>query len=200
MVIGHTLWICLSWQLFSMNPDYVFAILWTNLESVLKSRDITLLTKVPTVKVMVFLEVLFGCESWTIKKAESQRTDVLNCGVEEDSWEFVGLQGDQTSQSKRKSILNIHWRDWCWTEAPIFRPPDAYSQFIRKDPVAGKDWRQEKKEMTEDEMIGCHHWHKFEQPPRDGEGQGRLVCCGPWGCKELDTTERLSNSNNAMDF
>ena len=61
----------------SMNPDYVFATLWINLDSVLKSRDITLLTKVPIVKMMVFLEVMYGYESWTIKKAESQRTDAF---------------------------------------------------------------------------------------------------------------------------
>ena len=57
---------------------------------------------------MVFLVVMYGCESSAIKKAESQRINVLNCGVEEDSWESFGLQDDQTSQSYRKSTLNIH--------------------------------------------------------------------------------------------
>ena len=83
----------------------------TNLDSLLESRDITLLTKVRLVKAMVFPVVMYGCESWTIKKAESQRTDVLNCGVGEDSGESLGLQGNQTCQSLRKSILNIHWKD-----------------------------------------------------------------------------------------
>ena len=69
-----------------------------NLDSILKSRDITLLTKVHLVKDMVFPAVTYGCESWTIKKAERRRTDALNCGVE-DSPESLGLQGDQTSQS-----------------------------------------------------------------------------------------------------
>ena len=68
--------------------------LMTNLDSILKSRDITLSTKVHLVKPMVFPVVVYGCESWTIKKADRQRIDVLNCGVGEDSWESFGLQGE----------------------------------------------------------------------------------------------------------
>ena len=71
----------------------------TNLESVLKSRDITLTTNVRLVKAVVFPVVMYGCESWTIKKAEHQRTDVLNCGIAEDSRGSLGLQGDRISQS-----------------------------------------------------------------------------------------------------
>ena len=71
----------------------------TNLDSILKNKDITLLTKVRLVKAMVFPVVTYGCESWTIKKTECQRSDALNCGVGEDSWESLGLQGVQTSQS-----------------------------------------------------------------------------------------------------
>ena len=70
----------------------------TNLDSTLKSRDVTLPTKVHLVKAMVFPGVMYGCESWTIKKAEHQRIDALNCGIGEDSQESLGLQ-DQTSQS-----------------------------------------------------------------------------------------------------
>ena len=71
----------------------------SNLDSILKSRDITLSTKVHLVKAMVFLVVMYRCESWTIKKAECQRMMLLNCGVGEDSWESLGLQGDPTSPS-----------------------------------------------------------------------------------------------------
>ena len=71
----------------------------TNLNSILKSRDITLPTKVHLVKAVVFPVVMYGCESWTVKKAESQRIGALNCGIGEDSWESVGLQGDPTSPS-----------------------------------------------------------------------------------------------------
>ena len=80
-------------------------------------------------------------------------------------------------------------------EAPILWPPDAKNWLIGKDPDAGKDWRQEEKGMTEDELVGWHHrlnGHEFEQAPRVHDGQGSLACWGPWGCKELDTTERLN--------
>ena len=80
---------------------------------------------------------------------------------------------------------------------PTLRPHDAKSQLIGKDPDAGKDWRREEKGMTDDEMVGWHHWLKgcdFEQAPGDNEGQGSLVCCSPRGCKELDTTERQNMS------
>ena len=83
----------------------------TNLDRILKSKDITLLTKVHIVKAMVFPVVMYGYESWTIKKDERRRIDavILWC------WRrLLGLQGDQTSQSYRKSVLNIHWKDWCW--------------------------------------------------------------------------------------
>ena len=72
------------------------------------------------------------------------------------------------------------------TEASILWPPDAKSHLIGKDPDAEKDWGQEEKGMTEDEIVGWHHWlngHEFEQTPRDTEGQRSLVCYGPWGCK-----------------
>ena len=78
-------------------------------------------------------------------------------------------------------------------EAPILWPPDVKSWLIWKDPDAGK----QENGMIEDEMVGWHHWlngHEFEQALVDGEGQGGLACCSPWGCKELDTTEQLNNS------
>ena len=80
-------------------------------------------------------------------------------------------------------------------EVPIFWPPDTKSQWIGKDPDAEKNWRQEEKGTTEDEMVGWHHWlneHEFRQTPGESEGQGSLACCSPWGYKELDTTEWLN--------
>ena len=73
-------------------------------------------------------------------------------------------------------------------EAPKLWLPDAKSWLIGKDPDAGKDWGQEEKGVTENEMVGWHHWlkgHESEHTPGDGEGQGSLVCWSPWGCKEL---------------
>ena len=83
----------------------------TNLDSILKSRDITLPRKVCLVKAMVFPVVMYGCESWTIKKAEHQRIDAFELSCWKDYCESLGLQGDQTSQSKRKLVLNTHWKD-----------------------------------------------------------------------------------------
>ena len=83
-------------------------------------------------------------------------------------------------------------------EAPIVWPPNAKNWLNRKDPEAGKDWRQEEKGMTEEEMVGWHHQldgHEFEQAPGGGDRQGGLACCSPWGHKELDTTKRLSELN-----
>ena len=123
---------------------------------------------------------------------------LLNCGVGEDSWEFYGLQGDQTSQSWKKSILNIHWKDWCWTEASILWPLNVKSRLIRKDPEAGKDWRQEEKGAIDEEVVGWHHWlngYEFEQALGVGDGQGSLACCSPRGHKELDTTVQLKINN-----
>ena len=75
----------------------------------------------------------------------------------------------------------------------------ANSWLIGRDPDAGKEWRQEKKGMTEDEIVGWHHQlngHEFEQAPEVGDGQGSLACCSPRGHKELDTTERLNWTEN----
>ena len=84
----------------------------TNLDGIFKSRDLP--TKVCLVKAMVCPVVMYGCENWTVKKAECQRIDALNCGVGEDSWEFLRLQGDPTHPFWRRSALGIHWKEWCW--------------------------------------------------------------------------------------
>ena len=82
-----------------------------NLDSIGKSRDIILQTIVHLVKAMVFPVVMYGCESLTIRKLSTEELKLLNCGVGEDSWESLALQGDKTHQSSRKSDLNIHWKD-----------------------------------------------------------------------------------------
>ena len=122
---------------------------------------------------------------------------LLDYGAGEDSWESLEMQGDQTSQSSRKSVLNIQRSD---AEAAILWPPDVKRELIGKDPDAGKDWRQEDKWVaTEDEIIGWHHQldgHEFEQVLGESEGQGSIECCSPWGHKALDTTWQLNNSND----
>ena len=104
----------------------------------------------------------------------------------------VHLKGDQSWVFIGRTIAKA--------EAPILCPPDAKSRLTRKDPDAGKNWRQEEEEVTEDEIVGQYHrlkGQKFEQTPRDGEGQGRLVCFSPWDSKESDTTEWLNNNSHS---
>ena len=87
------------------------------------------------------------------------------------------------------------WRTVAEAEDSIFWPPDVKNWLVWKDPDAGKDWRQEEKGMTEDEMVGWHHQlngHKFVQALGAGDRQGSLACCSPWGHKESDMTEWLN--------
>ena len=104
-----------------------------------------------------------------------------------------------------KEIQSVHlkWNQpWVFTgrtdveaETPMLSPPDVKSWLIWKDLVVGKDWWQEEKGMTEDKMVGWHHWlngHEFGQTPGIVDGQGGLACCSSWGRKELDTTEQLN--------
>ena len=97
---------------------------------------------------------------------------------------------------------NQHWifigRTDAEAEAPVLGPPDAKSWLIGKDPEAGKDWGQQEKGTTEDEMVGWHHrlnGHKFEQALGASDRQGSLTCCSPWGRKQLDMTKWLNNKD-----
>ena len=87
----------------------------TNLDSVLKSRDITLPTKVHLVKAMVFPEVMYGCDSWTIKKAECQRTDAFELWCWGRLLRVPWTSRRSNPSIPKKSVLNIHWKDWCWS-------------------------------------------------------------------------------------
>ena len=117
---------------------------------------------------------------------------------------MVVLEKTLESPLDWKEIQPVHPKDQSWVfigrtdieaETPILWPPDAKSWLIWKDPDAGKDWGQGEKGTTEDEMVGWHHQlngHEFEWTLRVGDGQGGLMCCGSWGHKESDTTERLN--------
>ena len=158
----------------------------TNLDSILKSRDITLPTKVRLVKAMVFPVVMYGCENWTEESWVPK------------NWCFWAVILEKTLESPLdcKEIQPVHPEgDQSWVffgrtdakaETPILQLPDAKSWLIGKDPDAGKDWGQEEKGTTEDEMVGWHHrldGHGFGLTLGVGDGQGGLVCCGSWGCK-----------------
>ena len=128
------------------------------------------------------------------RKLSAKELMLLNCGVGEDSWESLGLQGDPTSPFWRRSVLGVLWQNYAKAETPVLWPPHAKSWLTGKDSDAGRDWVQEEKGTTEDEMAGWHHWldgHESEWTP-GVDGQGGLVCCDSWGCKESDTTERLN--------
>ena len=164
----------------------------TNLDSVLKSKDITLPTKVRTVKALPSSHVWM----WELDSKEG--------GVPKN-WCFWTMVPEKTLESSLdcKEIQPVNpkgnhtWiligRGFAEAEAPILYSPDAKSWLTGKDPDAGKDWRWEEKETTEDEMIG-HDFdgHEFEEAPGVGDGRGRLACCSPWGHKDSDTTERLN--------
>ena len=166
----------------------------TNLDSILKSRDITLPTKVRLVKVMVFSVVMYGCESWTIKKAEHQRIDAFELWLEKTLESPLDCKKIQPVNPKGNQSWIFIGRTDAKAETPILWSLNAKNWLNGKDPDAGKDWRQEKG-MTEAEMVGWDHrvdGHESEQAPGIDDGQGSLACFSPWGCKESDTTEQLN--------
>ena len=134
---------------------------------------------------------------------------LLSCGVGEDSWESLGLQGHPTSPFWRRlalisffgrNSLVFFGRNDAKAETPILWPLHAKTWLIGKDADAGRDWRREEKGMTEDEVVGWHHRldaHEFVWTPGVGNGQGGLACCNSWGRKESDMTERLNWTDKA---
>ena len=180
----------------------------TKLDSILKSRDITLSTKVRLVKAMVFLAVMYGCESWTIKKAEHQSIDAFELWCWRRLFR-VPWTARRSNQSILKEIspgcslegmilkLKLQYFGHLMWRADLFEKTLTKNKQQKKwkDPDAGKDWGQDEKGMTEDEMVGWLHQldgHGSGWTPGVGDGQGGLVCCGSWGHKESDMTERLN--------
>ena len=131
----------------------------TNLDTILKSRDITLLTKVHLVKTMVFPVVMYACEIWTIKKAECGRIDAFKLWCWRRLLSPLDCKEIQPVSPKGNQSWIFIGRTDAEAETPILWPPDAKNWLTGKDPDAGKDWRQEKKGMTEDKMAAWHHWH-----------------------------------------
>ena len=133
----------------------------TNLDRVLKSRDITLPSKVHLVKAIVFPVVMYGCDSCTIKKADHWRTNAFELWC----WRKL-LRVPWTARRSNQSILKeISPAYSLEVETPILLPPDVKNWLIWKGPDAGKDWRREENGMTEDKMVGwCHRLsgHEFE--------------------------------------
>ena len=126
----------------------------------------------------------------------------MNCGVGEDSWESLGLQGDPTNPFWRRSALGFLWREWrlSWNSSTLATSCEELTHWKRLWcweglGAGGEGDDREEKGTTEDEVAGWHHWldgHESEWTPEVGDGQGGLACCDSWGCKESDTTERLN--------
>ena len=133
----------------------------TNLDSIFKSRDITFSTKVHLVKAMVFPVVMYGCESWALKKAERPKNWCFWTVVLEKNLESaLDCKEIQPVHSEGDQPWNFFGRNDAKAEAPVLWPPHAKNWFIGKDSDAGRDWGQEEKGTTEDETAGWHHWLK----------------------------------------
>ena len=171
----------------------------TNLDSILESRNITLPTKVRIVKAMVFLVVMYGCDSWTRKKAECQIIDAFELWC----WRRL-FRVPWTARRSSQSILKEIKLEYSLKALMLKLKLQYFGHLMRwligKSPDAGNDWQQEGKGMTEDEMVGWHHWlngRRFGWTSGVGDGQ---ACCGTWGRKELDTTEWLNWTENKIQM
>ena len=151
----------------------------TNLDSLLKSRDITLLAKMCIVKAMVFPVAIYRCESWTIKKSECWGIDAFElwCWRRHLRDPWIARRSNQSILKEINPECSVEGTD-AEAETPILCPPDAKNWLIGKNPDAGRDWGQEEKGTTEHEMAGWHHWldgHDFEQTQGDSGEQGSLA-------------------------
>jgi len=129
------------------------------------------------------------------RKPSAEELMLLNCGVGKTLESPLDCKEIQPVHCKGDQPWDFFGRNYAKAEIPVLWPPHAKSWLIGKNSVAGRDWGQEKKGTTEDEMAGWHHrlnGHEFEWTPGDGDGQGGLACCGSWGREESDTTERLN--------
>ena len=164
----------------------------TNLDSILKSRDITLLTKICPVKAMVFPVVMFGCESWTIKEVERQRINAFELWCWRVTWLRVTWTARKSNQStlkeispeyslegimlklKRQSFGHLMWRT------------DSLEKTLTLGKIKGGRKRGRQRMRWLDSITNSRDMSLSK--PGLGEGQGSLVCCSPWGRKESDTT------------
>ena len=162
----------------------------TNIDSILKSRDTTLLTKVPIVKVMVFPVVMYGCERWTIKKVEHQRIDAFKLWC----WRRL-LRVPWTARLNQSSLKKIN-AEYSLEGLMLKLKPQYFGPWCQepthwKSPWCWERLKAKEKGAAEEEMVRQHHWlngYEFEKTLGDSQEQGSLACFIPWGHKELDMT------------
>ena len=175
----------------------------TNLDSVFKSRNITLLKDVHLVKAMLFPAVMYGCESWSKKKAECWRIDTFELW----SWRRL-LRVPWTARRSKQSILKEINPEYSLEGLMLKLKLQYFGHLMWRANSLEKTWcserlRQEDKGMTEDKTVGWHHWlngHEFEQAPGDGEGQGSLACCRPWVTKSWTWLSNWTTTTLYMGF
>ena len=144
---------------------------------------------------MAFPVVMYGCESWTVKKAECQRIDALKLWC----WRRL-LRVPWTARRSNQSILKEISPEYLLVGLMLKLKLQYFGHLMRRTDSLGKTLmlgkiKGRRRRGWQDEMVGWHHWldgHEFEQVLGVGDGQGGLVCCSPWGLKWLDTTERLN--------
>ena len=159
---NHCRWWLQPWNLKTLTP-------WNESydqpRQCIKKQSITLPTKFRLAKAMIFPIVMYGCESWAIKKAEHWRTDAFELVLEKTFDSPLDSKEIQPVHPKGNQSWLFIGRADAEAETPVLWPPDVKNWLIGKDPDAGKDWRWEEKGTTEDEMVGWHHWlngHEFE--------------------------------------
>ena len=174
----------------------------TNLDSILKSRDTTLPTTVHSVKTTVFPVVMYGCESWTIKKAEHQRNDAFKLWCWRRLLRVPWTAKSQTSKSSSKSTLNIHWKNWCWSwssnalvtwckELTHWKRPWCWERLKAGGEGGDREWDGWMASLTQWTRVWANS---------GSDWQRSLARCNPWGHKESDTTERLNNNGAVRIF
>ena len=169
----------------------------TNLDSILKTRDITLSTKVCLVKAMVFPVVMYGCESWTVKKAECRRIDAFELwccrrllrvpwSIRKSNQSIIKEISPECSLEGLMLKLNLQYF------GHLMQRTDSLEKTLMLAKTEGR-----RRRGWQAEMVEWHHWlygHEFEQALGVGDGQGGLACCTPWCCKESDTRVTELNS------
>ena len=172
----------------------------TNLDSIFKSRDITLPTKVRLVKTIVFPVVMYGCESWTIKKAEHGRTDAFELWC----WRRllrVPWTSRRSNQSIPKEISSAYSLEGLMLKlrlqyfGHLMRRADSLEKTLVLGKIEGQKRRGQQRMRWLDGIIDSMDM-SLSKLPGNGEGQGSLACCSPWGRKESDTTEQLNHNNS----